>query len=215
MPNYSHQEKLFDPAKARPVTLMGGGAIGSFAAFFLVKAGVTDITVYDGDSVASHNVPMSLYRESDIGKRKVVALRDIIYDLTGTEIKIVEKFYTNERLRRCSVIQAVDDMDNGRHLIFDAVKNELSIDMMIDTRVASGYGEVYSIVPHCQDDRDNYTKTLFTNAERSLRTCGSHGVAFISTALASSAVTSLCHFWQTGHYRWLKSFRYDRLEQVE
>lgn len=214
MPNYSHQTGLFDPVRARPVILMGAGAIGSYIALGLAKSGVPNITVYDYDTVASHNVPMSLYRERDVGKSKVLVLRDIVYDMTGVQLTVINKPYTTEPLRRCSVIMSVDDMDYGRIPIWATVKTELSIDIMIDTRVGAGYGEVYSIVPHVAADIENYDKTLFTNAERTLRTCGNHGVAFISMALASSAVTSLCHFWQTGHHHWQRAFRYDRLEQV-
>lgn len=149
-----------------------------------------------------------------MGKYKVDALRDIVFDLTSVELTVHPRAYTNERLRRTSVIMSVDDMDSGRKPVWTNVQRELSIDIMIDTRLAAGYGEIYSIVPHNNNDRDNYDKTLFTNAEATLQTCGEHGVAFVSAALASSAVTSLCRFWQTGHYHWQRAFRYDRLEQV-
>ena len=188
MPNYSHQTGLYDPVRARPVVLIGAGAIGSYVALGLAKSGVSKITVYDFDTVASHNVPMSLYRERDIGKSKVSVLREIVYDMTGVELTIVDKPYTTETLRRCSVMMSVDDMDNGRIPIWAKVKPELSIDIMIDTRVGAGYGEVYSIVPHVTADVENYDKTLFTNADKSIRTCGNHGVAFISTALLASAI---------------------------
>lgn len=214
MPNHAHQIKLFDPAKARPVVLVGAGSIGSFIALFLAKAGVTDITVYDADTVASHNVPMSLYREMDIGRYKVEALKEIVYALSGVEIKVQPEKYHDQSLKRCSVIASVDDMDNGRVPIWKNVRGKPNIDIMIDTRVLEGYGEVYSILPYSSDDAQNYDKTLFQNDEVPPRVCGTHGVAFISTALASSAVASLCHFWQTGEYNWQRAFRYDTLEQV-
>ena len=151
MPNHSHQRDLFDPTKARPVVLIGAGAIGSYIALILAKAGVTDITVYDYDVVASHNVPMSLYRESDIGRYKVEALQDIVWLLTGVTIQTYSITYTSERMRRSSVIMSVDDMDAGRKPVWAQVQRDLSIDIMIDTRLAAGYGEIYSIVPHSAD----------------------------------------------------------------
>ena len=214
MPNHAHQIKLFDPATARQVALIGAGSIGSFIALFLAKAGVTDITVYDADTVASHNVPMSLYRETDVGRYKVEALQEIVLALTGVEIKIRAEKYTDQKLKRCSVIASVDDMDNGRVPLWKEVVGSPSIDLFVDTRVHQGYGEIYSIVPFSSDDAANYEKTLFSNQEAAMRICGTHGVAFVSTALASSAVASLCHFWQTGEHHWQRAFRYDSLEQV-
>jgi molybdopterin-synthase adenylyltransferase len=214
MPNYVHQLKLFDPARARPVVLIGAGSIGSFIAFFLAKNGVTDITVYDADTVASHNVPMSLYREDDVGRYKVEALQEIVRFTTGVELKIHSKKYHDQPLKRCSVIASVDDMDNGRVPIWEHVRGVPTIDLFVDTRVHQGYGEVYSIVPFSSDDAANYDKTLFSNQEAAMRICGTHGVAFVSTGLASSAVASLCHFWQTGEHEWQRAFRYDTLEQV-
>jgi hypothetical protein len=214
MPNFAHQTKLFNPLIARPVILIGAGSIGSFIALFLAKAGVTDITVYDHDTVASHNVPMSLYRESDLGRFKVDALQEIVAHLTDVEIKTIPSPYTNQSLKRCSVIASVDDMDNGRMPIWDAVRGKVDINLFLDTRVHEGYGELYSIRPFSQLDCENYEKTLFPNSEAVMRTCGSHGFAPISAGLASNTVASLCHFWQNGEYEWQRAFRYDTLEQV-
>ena len=214
MANHAHQVGLFDPVRARAVVLIGAGSIGSFIALFLAKAGVTDITVYDADTVASHNVPMSLYRENDVGRYKVEALHEIVHALTGVELTIHAINYKDQTLKRCSVIASVDDMDHGRVPIWKHVRGSPSIDIFLDTRVLEGYGELYSIVPFSSDDVTNYDKTFFTNSEVSPRLCGTHGVAFVSTALASSAVASLCHFWQTSEYKWQRAFRYDRLEQV-
>jgi ThiF family len=214
MPNFAHQEKLFNPKRARPVVLIGAGSIGSFIALFLAKAGVSDITVFDHDTVASHNVPMSLYRESDVGHYKVEALREIVATLTDVELKVFPEAFSNQSLKRCSVIMSVDDMDNGRIPIWDRIRESMTIDVMLDTRVHEGYGEVYTIRPQTSSDRDNYEKTLFPNSEAAMRICGTHGFAPISTGLASSTVSSLCHFWQTGEHTWQRAFRYDTLEQV-
>lgn len=214
MPNFAHQMKLFDPARARPVTLIGAGSVGSFVALFLAKAGVSDITVFDHDTVASHNVPMSLYRESDLGRRKVEALRDIVKALTDVELVINPVMYTAQPLKRCSVIMSVDEMDKGRIPIWETVRGSTSIDVMLDTRVHQAYGELYTIKPCSLDDGENYTKTLFLNSDVPTRMCGTHGFAPVSTGLASSTVSSLCHFWMTGERVWQRAFRYDTLEQV-
>jgi hypothetical protein len=157
---------------------------------------------------------MSLYREDDVGRYKVEALREIVLFLTGVELKVHSEHYRTQVLKRCSVIASVDDMDNGRIPLWKSIRLSPSIDLLVDTRVHEGYGEIYSIVPFSNDDGADYDKTLFSNKEAAMRVCGTHGVAFVSTSLASSAVASLCHFWQTGEYNWQRAFRYDTLEQV-
>ncbi len=215
MTNHSHQSSLFDPRKAKHVTVFGGGSVGGWSLLSLIKAGITDITLYDKDVVESHNVPMSLFRDCDVGRRKVDALKEILLYLTGVEITVVPEFYTGGSIKPGAVMCHVDTMEKGRHLIFAQVQKEFKVDVMIDTRAQACYGEIFTIVPFNTEDCKNYRiSSDFTDNDIALRTCGTHGISFAAAGLANSAVGSLCHFWQTGFYRWKKSFKYDRLEQV-
>ena len=74
---YHRQLDILDPKSMDvPVTIIGAGATGSFTALSLAKMGIRNITIYDFDTVEEHNLPNQFYRQCDLGKRKVEALRE-------------------------------------------------------------------------------------------------------------------------------------------
>jgi|GEM_PF-4000145 len=75
------------------VTIIGAGGIGSPTAEALMKMGVTNMIVYDHDSVEAHNLPNQLYGISDIGSLKVEALQARCLEMSGVEITAIPDRY--------------------------------------------------------------------------------------------------------------------------
>lgn len=65
---------------------MGCGSVGSTLAENLARCGVTKMTLWDFDTVETHNIVNQMFRQQDVGKLKVEALRDILMDI-NPEIK--------------------------------------------------------------------------------------------------------------------------------
>lgn len=191
--NWSHQKTLFNPAKSRPVTLIGAGSVGSFIALLLARQGIDDLLVLDADDVASHNVPMSAYRPGDVGRPKVEALHDIVLEATGLKIGVVGNVYTDQPLRH-TVIASVDTMD-ARAAIWKTVRMNPSIDILIDTRVYERFAEVYFVRPCLPEDMAAYEARLYPQDTTVKRTCGNHGIAFMANLVASLAVAGLTDAW--------------------
>lgn len=212
--NYVHQTGIFNPERARPVTLIGAGAVGSYTALALLKMGVTDLTVFDHDSVASHNIPMSLYREADMGTYKVDALAGLLSYLTGVQIKAVQKGYTNQPLSGTSVVICVDTMETRKRIWKQVLKAGLKVDILVDTRVERTYIEVLTVVPFAADERKNYEALLYTDMSAARQTCGNHGVVFTSLAAAQSVAANLASHWMCGSKKWRHGSRCDTLETV-
>lgn len=198
------------------MTIAGAGSIGSFVAFALAKAGVTDITVYDPDVVKSHNEPMSFYRRDDVGKLKVEALAERISYETDDEVQLktrAEKL-VDQPLGRCSFISCIDRMDEdagGRIALFKRVEGSVSIDLFVDTRIHRWFGEIYTIVPTLPDDCEQYRATLRPDSDMELQVCGYHGIGSMSMSVAGDAVNALFRYWNEGAHDWRGSRRYDRL----
>ena len=78
--NFHRQLDVLDvPRLARtPITVIGAGAVGSFTVLALAKCGAEKITVWDDDSIESHNLPNQWYRLADLGRPKVQALKALI-----------------------------------------------------------------------------------------------------------------------------------------
>lgn len=211
--NLSHQFQIFDPANARPVTIMGAGSVGSFAAFLLAKAGVPDITVWDADVVSSHNVPMSLYGPSDVQRLKVDALQEHLERLTGIRIKTEPRMYDGERLARTSVIACVDTM-KAREVIWEQVKDRATIDFFGDSRVNAAFIDILSVVPHKRKDIDRYEALQFPDREASMQICGMHGIGYAAVRAAGILAANLTRYWSESKYEWRVTERCDTLLRV-
>lgn len=194
--NFSQQRKIFNPQCAKPVTVLGAGAVGSQLVLMLTKLGVLKITVYDGDAVESHNIPMSAYGISDLGMFKILALKELALRQSGVEINAIPRMYAGEPLRD-SVISCVDSME-ARMAVWQAVKNNPFTDIFIDTRVAAELISVFAVNPCNAEDIDYYEHFLYPTEQAVMLTCGSHGIVHISGMAACVACANLTNWWQDG-----------------
>lgn len=78
----SKSYEFFQPEKddAR-VHIIGCGSVGSTVAENLVRMGITKLTLWDFDTVEAHNIVNQMFRQKDIGKLKVEALRDLLIEI--------------------------------------------------------------------------------------------------------------------------------------
>lgn len=78
---------FFQPEKdTARIHIVGCGSVGSTLAENLARCGVTKMTLWDFDTVEAHNIVNQMFRQQDVGKPKVEALKDILMDI-NPEIK--------------------------------------------------------------------------------------------------------------------------------
>lgn len=78
---------FFQPKNDGPrIHIIGCGSVGSTIAENLVRCGVTNITLWDFDKVEPHNIVNQMFRQQDIGRLKVEALKDLLADI-NPEVK--------------------------------------------------------------------------------------------------------------------------------
>lgn len=63
------------------IHIVGCGSVGSTVAENLVRCGLTKLTLWDFDAVEPHNIVNQMFRQCDIHKPKVEALRDILVEI--------------------------------------------------------------------------------------------------------------------------------------
>lgn len=204
--NFDQQARIFDPALARAVTVLGAGSVGGHVVENLACLGCTDITVWDSDTVASHNIPMSVYRqERDLMELKVKALADIVKTKTGTALTTVPRKYEGEALKTVTIM-CVDDMDERMRIWPRARKNAL-VGLLVDTRVAAEYIEVFAIRTCNDDDVAYYEQFLYPSGKANMPLCGWHGAKHVASTAANVACGSLTEWWRgripNRHYRQL------------
>ena len=98
--------------------IIGCGAIGSTVAENLARFGLTKITLYDFDTVESHNIANQMFTQDDIGRPKTEALADYLFRINPAiknDLKIASKGYTGQKLSGY-VFLCVDNIDLRREI---------------------------------------------------------------------------------------------------
>lgn len=184
---YEHQNKA--------IHIIGAGASGSYLAFQLAKQGLQNITVWDADIVEEHNIPNQIYFEKHIGMKKVDALKEIIYNATGTNIKVKRKFVTKDTKINSIVFVLVDSMEVRKEIWDNCLKLKPSIDRMIETRMGSDTVYVYFVDPKNLTHIDKWEKGWYPDSEAEVSACGSS----ITIACTASLTASIA-VWQLVKY---------------
>lgn len=77
--NLVKSQDYFNPLDVKQrCHIIGCGSVGSTVAELLVRLGLTDISLYDFDTVSAHNIANQMFFESDIGRLKVDAVNDML-----------------------------------------------------------------------------------------------------------------------------------------
>ncbi|WP_277631927.1 tRNA threonylcarbamoyladenosine dehydratase [Avrilella dinanensis] len=133
------------------VLVVGLGGVGSFAAEFLVRAGVGNLTIVDGDVVDITNINRQLPAlHSTIDEPKVKIVGDRLMDI-NPELNLtrIEEFVTPERAPEIVtsqydyVLDCIDSITPKLHLIVAAKKQKVKI---ISNMGAGGKMEVSKVV---------------------------------------------------------------------
>lgn len=167
-----------------PIKVIGAGAIGSFAVLQLVKMGFEDIEVWDFDTVSIENMSCQFFRFKDIGKPKVVALKELIKDFTGVDIAIHNERYKAELEHRGIVIMAVDDMATRKELWTEIKDKLFMVKFVLDPRMGAEDCLLYVMNPHNPKDVASYEKTLYTNKDAVQERCTAKATIYTCNLLS-------------------------------
>ncbi len=177
--NFHRQLDVLDvPRLARtPITVIGAGAVGSFTVLALAKCGAECITVYDDDTVESHNLPNQWYRLTDLGRPKVEALRELVREMTGVEITVHVARFTNQPASEVTIC-AVDSMD-VRIQLWRALHPRPA--MWIDARMGAEVGKVMCVGAF----GSWYEETLHPSSEAYRAPCTARATMYCASGLAA------------------------------
>ena len=141
--------------------IIGCGDIGSTVAENLVRFGLTNITLYDFDTVEKHNIANQMFKETDIGKLKTEALAEYLCDINpdvAANLKIVNKGYTGQKLSGY-VFLCVDNIDLRREIAENCKDNEY-IKAMFDFRMRLTDAQHYAADWSDKAMIENFLKTM-------------------------------------------------------
>lgn len=188
--NFLRQDKFLDQEKLAetPITIIGAGSIGSFAAMTLAKMGAQTMALIDDDGVSDWNLPNQFYRMDQVGKHKVEALAENIKAFSGvTPYVFLERF--EEKALSEVVIVAVDNMKT-RKLVWDKFILGGYAKYLIEARMGGLQASLYSIKKTDEDivkadDVSLYESMLFSDEEATTERCGEQTIIFNVNLIAS------------------------------
>jgi len=141
------QEKLSKTS----VLQIGAGGLGSPFALYLVAAGIKELTILDNDTLSISNLQRQiLYKESQIGREKVLAAKESL-DTLNSEVEI--NTY-NEYVDENSVLKYIEDkdfiVDCSDNFKTKFLVNEVAVNYDIKAVIAGikdFYGQIITINP--------------------------------------------------------------------
>jgi len=132
------------------VLIAGMGGLGCNASMSLTAAGIGTLILCDHDTISISNLNRQLlYRETDIGKKKVIVALDQLQKLNGDPDFIVVDGRFNERLLPSSanpqlILDCLDNLPGRIELIAYAVKNNIPL---IHAAVDGFMGQLSVFIP--------------------------------------------------------------------
>ena len=128
--------EFFQPDKdTAMIHIVGCGSVGSTVAENLARCGVKKMTLWDFDKVEEHNIANQMFRQVDVGKPKVEALRDIIIDINpeaANSIVLKPKGWQGA-IMSGYIFLAVDDIEIRRQIV-EKHRNSMFVKAVFDFR---------------------------------------------------------------------------------
>jgi len=166
------------------ISIIGAGGIGGPTALVLAKMGCRQVTVFDNDTIESHNLPNQFYRLADVGKFKVEALKEIIGLFTGVKIDARKERFSLDGGLTDVIISGVDTMASRKE-IWEAIKWKTAVRLYIDGRMGGEVARIFSARPHDPDDVNFYEKTLYSDDDSEDLACTAQAIIYNVFAMAS------------------------------
>lgn len=136
--------EYFDPSTVKgTINIVGCGAVGSHVAVLLARLGLTDFTLWDEDTVASHNIANQNFTFKDIGRPKTEVVAETIQAINPEAKVTIKGFATDENHPKGIVVMCVDSIA-VRKLIVHHLRLTPGFNQVFDFRMGLTSGQFYS-----------------------------------------------------------------------
>lgn len=179
------------------VAVVGAGGIGSWLTLFLSRIGYK-LYVFDFDDVDDSNIGGQFYPHQFVGRKKIVALRNVIDLFTGNRMWAYDKKATISDIVDTSyniLVSCVDKMSQ-RKMLFDGFKRNNTIRLFIDGRMNAEQFTVYFVT---RDRMDDYEKTLYDDDEVPDEACTNKATTHFGAGIAYTITKGVNNFVACEH----------------
>ena len=180
---FLRQLDIVSPEKLSfPISVIGAGAIGSATVVTLAKMGCSNITVWDADNLEELNIPNQICKPSMVGKPKVEALAELVYELTEVKIRQIYRRYAGQSLEGVVIVTA-DNM-TCRQNVWKRAKLNRKVPLVIDARMGAEFARIYTIHPTNIDEVDFYSENLYNSEDAERLPCSARSIIYCPTVIA-------------------------------
>lgn len=186
---------------ANPVVIVGVGAVGSHLAPLLVKMGVENLVLIDFDVVSIENLGVQGFRELDIDKTKVMAVKEQLLEIRkDIDIQVYAEPYDKKMVPRdATVFLCVDCLKTRRQAGIDFRMSRWSL--MLDVRMAAENFRLFCVT---KDKIHDYMKSIPKESEAVQLPCTAKATIYCATMAASGLCTmfkqSVMENWVPWHW---------------
>lgn len=189
-----------EDAKGR-INIVGCGSVGSTVAENLARCGVTKFTLWDFDNVEPHNIVNQMFRQQDIGKKKVSALLDILTDINPEISKdaVLKEDGWNGDMMSGYIFLCVDSIELRREIL-ELHKDNTFVKAVFDFRTLLESAQHYAADWSVDTQKENLLASMqFSHEEAKEETpvsaCGvTLGVATTVRLVSALGVNNFINF---------------------
>ena len=196
---YLRQQDIFDiKKKDTAITVVGAGSLGSWTVLGLAKLGLENISVYDNDEVALHNIPSQFFSMQDVpedksddgdgetGTLKVLALQRNVRAFTDVSINPTGRKFIAQALSEVMVVTP-DNMVTRKQVFLRCQGNTI-VKRLIDGRMGGQNYRIYCVDPNNPEHVAYYLKNWYSDEQGSEVPCTAKGVGYNATMCAMEIV---------------------------
>ena len=199
MSRFQRQQDLvpLDKLQSLTTTVIGAGAIGRQVALQLAAIGASHIQLIDFDRVEPTNITTQGYLQRDLGQLKVEATAAQIHEIDpAITVTPIPDRWRPEHPTGEAVFCCVDTI-SARTAIWRSLQHRCQF--WCDARMR---GEVIRVlIATTEESQQNYTQTLFPQADAQTGSCTTKATIFSSAVAAGIMIHQLT--------RWLRVFSCD------
>lgn len=149
----------YEKCLSENILFIGTGGIGSNTMLPLAKTIPATYYIMDMDTVDEYNIGTQNFSKDQVGKRKVVALKETLEKFSVAKINTLCQKYNNEFLP--IIVTGLDNMTTRKE-VFEQWKTHENRELFIDGRLRASLYEIYVVTKGREEE---YEKTLFEDSE--------------------------------------------------
>jgi len=196
MTDYSGQKDFYYPDTHKgSVSVIGAGGIGSPTIMGLARLGIPKIYIFDDDIVEERNITSQNFDRDDVYGYKAQKIAEKAKKVANPNANIqaiVSRVNHEHRFSSDIIVSAVDSM-KSRKEIYEAAKNSLNVNYIIDGRLGGQLIILYVVNIREKDQVEWYTSDdiMFDDAESESQMCTARAVIDVSHSVSALIIRSV------------------------